>query len=407
DKKLVDMASVLSTVQIEPSDNHPIVTDIGTTSAAFQIWHDRQLISRSNNSPEYPMTPLIAGFQDNNFGRYRWRNYVLGDPQTQHWVIVAERTDIRNRLIDNLIIESATPVIIVLPVALLTIWFLVGFGLRPLRQLARQLQQKQEHDLSPVSLTDPLKELQPLVNSTNNLLARLKNAFEREKRFSADAAHELRTPVSGLKINLYNLQTELPDNKNFKLLTAGVNRMEHVIEQILSLYRTTADQHMANFERLDLHEIAQYSIAQQYSGFEKKMQQIELSGTSTWLQCDRFSIEILLQNLLGNANKYTPESGNIKVSVNNIDDHIQLKIEDSGPGIPEDNYHRVFDRFYRMDGDQHDSGIEGCGLGLSIVQHIVQLHRGNIRLSRSKFPTGLAITIDFPTSDQGSEKGKS
>ena len=396
DKQLVDMANVLSTLQIEPESNQPIVTNIETTSTAFQIWHNQKLISRSNNSPEQPMAKLTAGFQNSNFGQYRWRNYVHNNPLTGRWVITAERTDIRNHLIDNLIIKSALPVIIMLPVALTIIWFLVGSGLKPLRQLSEQLQQKQEHDLSPVSLNNPLKELQPLVDSSNNLLARLENAFERAKRFSADAAHELRTPISGLKVNLYNLQAESPDDKNLKPLITGVNRMEHLVEQILSLYRTTPDQYMANFEYLDLHEITQQSIAQQYSIFEAKEQQIELFGNSVMLQCDRFTIETLLNNLISNASKYTPEHGQIEISISEDDDYIRLRIEDSGPGIPEDKYHRVFDRFYRLDGDQHDSDIEGCGLGLSIVQHIVQLHHGNIQLSHSKFSTGLAITVAFP-----------
>jgi two-component system sensor histidine kinase QseC len=404
DKQLVDMASVLSVLQIEPEDNQSIVTNVETTSTAFQIWHNQQLISRSNNAPEHPMTSLTAGFQNSNFGQYRWRNYVHNNPASQRWVITAERTDIRNRLIDNLIIESALPVIIMLPVALLIIWFLVGSGLKPIRQLSEQLQQKQINDLSPVSLTESLKELQPLVDSTNSLLARLKNAFEREKYFSADAAHELRTPISGLKVNLHNLQAESPDNQNLKPLIAGVDRMGHIVNQILSLYRTTPDQYMVNFESLDLHEIVQYSIAQQYSDFEKKNQKIELSGKSTHLQGDKFTLETLLHNLLSNASKYTPEGGRIEVSISKDDDYIRLKIEDSGPGIPEEKYDRIFDRFYRLNGDKHNSGIEGCGLGLSIVQHIVQLHHADIELSPSKFSTGLAITIKFPLLHPESKK---
>ena len=182
--------------------------------------------------------------------------------------------------------------------------------------------------------------------------------------------------------------------------------MEHLVEQILSLYRTTPDQYMANFEYLNLYEITQQSIAQQYSTFETKDQQIELFGNSAWLQCDRFTIETLLNNLISNASKYTPEHGQIEISISEDDDYIRLKIEDSGPGIPEDKYHRVFDRFYRLDGDQHDSDIEGCGLGLSIVQHIVQLHHGEIQLSHSKFPTGLAITVAFPAISPSDQPGK-
>jgi two-component system sensor histidine kinase QseC len=404
DKQLVDMANVLSSLQIQQEHTQPFVTDVESTNTAFQIWHNQQLINRSSNAPDKPITQLVPGFHDNNFGQYRWRIYVHLNEYNQRWVITAERADSRNRLIDNFILESVLPIILTLPIAAILIWLLIGSGLKPLRQLARQVQHKQEHDLSPVTLTGPLNELQPLVDSTNNLLARLERSLTRAKRFSSDAAHELRTPISGLKINLHNLQTESPDDKNLKLLSAGVNRMGHVVEQILSLYRTTPDQYMANFDSHDLHAIAQQSIAQYYPHIETKQQQIELSGESVWFQCDQFTIETLLQNLLGNANKYTPKGGNIKITISQIDDAVRLKVEDSGPGIPEDKYHRVFDRFYRLDGDQHTSEIEGCGLGLSIVQHIVQLHHGEVKLSHSKFDTGLAITINFPTVDSINEQ---
>ena len=144
DKQLVDMASVLSVMQIEPerkkASKQSIISNIETTNTAFQIWYKQQLISRSNNAPEQLMTSLSEGFQNSNFAHYRWRNYVHFNAATERWVITAERTDIRNRLIDNLITESALPVIIMLPVASLIIWFLVGSGLKPLRQLAIQLQ---------------------------------------------------------------------------------------------------------------------------------------------------------------------------------------------------------------------------------------------------------------------------
>lgn len=396
DKQLVDMANVLSVLQMQHGDEDATTINVITTNTAFQVWHNLQLVSRSSNAPKLPMTRLTPGFRDSNFDDYRWRNYVSYNPASERWVITAERADIRNHLIDNFIFESVLPIILMLPIAVLIIWFLVGSGLKPLRQLAEQLQQKQENDLSPVSLVDAPKELQPLVDSTNILLARLESAFDRAKRFSADAAHELRTPISGLKINLYNQQMESPDDKYLALLTAGVNRMEHIVEQILSLYRTTPDQYMADFKYQDLHVIVQDSIARQYSAFENKKQQIELTGEQTTMQCDLFTIETLLQNLLSNANKYTPEFGRIAVDVRQIDSIVQLRVEDSGQGIAEDMYSRIFDRFYRLDGDQHDSDTEGCGLGLSIVQHIVDLHCGEIHLSTSRFASGLAISINFP-----------
>ncbi len=406
DKQLIYMANVLSELPFETGGSRAheksIVIDTLTVGRAFQIWQDEKLVSRSGNAPDTPIARLTAGFQDSNFNQYRWRNYIHHNQDTNHWVIAAERTDIRNRLIDNLIIESALPVIIILPIASIIIWFLVGSGLKPIRQLTQQLQLKQANDLSPVFLNEPLKELQPLINSTNSLLARLKNSFEREKHFSADAAHELRTPISILKIHLYNLQADSPDNEKLQPLISAVERMGHLIEQILSLYRTTPDQYMANFKSIDLYHVLQDSIAQQYSMFEAKNQQIELFGETAVLQSDKFILETLLMNLLSNASKYTPENGNIEISIRTCNDdksgndYLELKIEDSGPGIPADKYHRIFDRFYRLHGDQHNSKIEGCGLGLSIVQHIVQLHNGTIKLSPSKFDSGLAVTIQLP-----------
>ena len=143
DKQLVDMANVLSTLPIEPENNQSIASNVETSSTAFQIWHNQQLISRSNNSPETPMANLTTGFQNSNFGQYRWRNYVHNNPETGRWVITAERTDIRNHLIDSLIIKSALPVLVMLPIASIIIWFLLGTGLKPLRELSDQLQQKQ------------------------------------------------------------------------------------------------------------------------------------------------------------------------------------------------------------------------------------------------------------------------
>ena len=403
DKQLIYTANILSSLPVSSNTNndleHYIIrSNTLTNSRAFQVWHNNHLISRSSNAPETPISTLETGFHTSNFNQYRWRTYTQLNSDTQHRVITAERTDIRNRLIDNLIIQSALPVIITLPVAAVFIWFLIGSGLQPVRRLSEQLQQKQAHDLSPVSLYKPVNEVQPLVYSVNNLLARLKSAFEREKHFSADAAHELRTPISILKIDLYNLQAEFPDNNKLQPLLTSVERMGHLVEQILTLYRTTPAQYLEKFEPIDLYQSAQDSVAQQYPYFDSKNQQIELLGSCSMISSDRFLLETLLQNLLSNASKYTPANGRIEISVTTDKHGAQLKIEDSGPGIPEDKYQRIFDRFYRLHGDQNNSSIEGCGLGLSIVKHIVELHHGEIHLSHSHFKSGLAVSIHFPVS---------
>lgn len=267
--------------------------------------------------------------------------------------------------------------------------------MRPLHALAEQLKLKQADDLSPVILDQTPTELLQLTQTTNALFKRLDDAFQREQRFSADAAHELRTPVSALKVHLHNLRTTLGEqNKELNLLHQGVERRGHLIEQILALYRTSPDQAMSNFSLIDIYALTQNSIANDYPQFEEKQQTIELIGEPSNMMDDQFALETLLQNLLSNASKYTPTGGHILVKIQPSITDIQWSIEDSGSGIPESQYNRVFERFYRL--EQHQPKAIGCGLGLAIVNHIVALHRATIKLSHSCFDSGLKTTINFP-----------
>jgi two-component system sensor histidine kinase QseC len=300
-------------------------------------------------------------------------------------------------LAEEVVLESLLPIVMAIPVAALIIWVAVGIGLRPLRDFADQIRGKRADDLSPVELETVPRELTTVVANTNALLSRLDEAFAREQRFSADAAHELRTPISVLKVHLHNLRTRLGnEDEDLNLLREGVERMGHLIEQILALYRTSPDQAAVKFEQVDMYQLAQDLIARDYDRFEDKDQRIELEGATAHIQGNAFALETLLHNLLANANKYTPSSGEILVEVKPEDNGCLLVVEDSGPGIPEQQYQRVFERFYRLHGDHHDSGIVGCGLGLTIVKHIVDLHQGRIELGRSRFKTGLKVEIHFP-----------
>ena len=172
--------------------------------------------------------------------------------------------------------------------------------------------------------------------------------------------------------------------------------MEHLVQQILNLYRTTPDQFMATFSIFDLNEVTKKVLINLYEYIDKKQQLIELQGDKALMLGDKSAIEILLVNLIENANKYTPKFGKILVTITIHESEIQLDIEDSGIGINEKEYQRVFERFYREGGDQHASQEQGCGLGLSIVEHIIDLHEAKISLSQSRFETGLKVSIIFP-----------
>ena len=245
-----------------------------------------------------------------------------------------------------------------------------------------------------------------MVESSNELLSRLQKSFDRERRFSSDAAHELRTPISALKINLYNLKSVIPeDNESYQLLDLSIQRMSHLIEQMLILYRTVPEQYVNNFQRIDLYALVKNQIIEQYSRFSDKQQVIELDGEAFEITADVFSLNILLKNLLDNANKYTPEGGNILLSLKqkkrgDRKAKAVLTIDDSGSGIAEEYYGRVFERYYRI-GDQKSPNTIGSGLGFSIIHHILDLHDGEISLEKSCFETGLKVTIILPVDKIG------
>lgn len=397
DAELADRAHLLLTVVDERTAPGTVVQV--SNKYGFQLWQDGELILRSNNTPDTAIAAFENGYRNNNFGQHRWRTYTWHDAAANgdRWAIAAEQLAARNALAEKVILESVLPVVIALPVTGLLIWFVVGSGLSPLRRLAGHLRNRHANDLAPVPLERQPLELMQLVTSTNELLQRLQASFNREKRFASDAAHELRTPLSALKVHLHNIAQELPAaDHELQQLVAATGRMENLIEQILSLYRTAPDQYMARFDELDIYQLVQDVMASAYDNFENKTIQLELCGNTTRMAGDRFALTTLVQNLLDNSCKYTPPGGRVRVTVSEDTDSVTLQFEDSGPGIPDAQRTRVFDRFYRLGGDQHESGVIGCGLGLAIVNHIAELHTATVELGVSGFGSGLLVSVIFP-----------
>jgi two-component system sensor histidine kinase QseC len=396
DAELADRAHLLVTVVDERTAAGTVVQ--ASNKYAFQLWQNGELILRSNNTPDTAIAAFESGYRDTNFGQHRWRTYTWHDAASGgRWAMAAEQLATRNALAEKVILESVLPVVMALPVTGLLIWFVVGSGLSPLRRLAGHLRNRHANDLAPVPLERQPRELMQLVTSTNELLQRLQASFNREKRFASDAAHELRTPLSALKVHLHNIAQDLPAaNHELQQLVAATGRMENLIEQILSLYRTAPDQYMARFDEIDIYQLVQDVMASAYDNFENKAIQLELCGDATRMAGDRFALMTLVQNLLDNACKYTPPGGYVRVTVSEDSDSVILQIEDSGPGIPDAQRTRVFDRFYRLGGDQHESGVIGCGLGLAIVNHIAELHAATVELGVSGFGSGLLVSVIFP-----------
>lgn len=392
DNQLQDIAQLVSNLDVGDITND-IVLENGMS---FQIWNQNELVAKSLDAPKTPISEIATGFGDSNFDGYRWRTFSRVDPQSGRRVIVAERTDLRFVLAENVVLQSVSPILLGIPLVGLLIWTIVSLGLRPLKILSTELKNKQAHDLTPIYTKNSTKELQQVVESTNGFIKRLDKVLEREKRFSADAAHELRTPISALKVQLHNLGDEIdPNSEAYLQLQRGVSRMQHLIEQLLSLYRTTPEQFAENCQSVDLFHIVQNQIAEMYANFEDKDQSLELQGRSVKIDGDQFALETLVSNLLSNANKYTPAGGKISVVVSETPTKVVLSVEDTGPGISLEDKERVFDRFYRADRLIDDAVVPGCGLGLTIIAHIAALHNAKVDIEDAGETAGCNFKISF------------
>lgn len=394
DRQLKDFAVLLTSVEFNTATRQ-ILDD---ESKAIQVWtREGVLAIRSAQVPETKIADLKVGYSYSNFKGLRWRVYVHQSRRDMSWIMVGEPINLRFTLAEAVILDSVIPIVLIIPILGLMIWGVVGKGLLPLGKLAQQLTAKQSDDLVPISVANQPVELLTVTQSINALMMRLSDAFDRERRFASDAAHELRTPISVLKVQLHNLSQTLPKNlEGLDGLKQGVDRMEHLVEQILALYRSSPEQLKSEFTKVDIYRLAQDVIGRVYDEIAEKEQQIELVGSSAWVIGDEFALETLLKNLISNAIKYTPCKGEILVEVKPVSFGVLLKVDDSGPGIPENLRHRVFERFYRVGGDHHNSGVVGCGLGLSIVQHIATVHGATLTLGDSRFDKGLSVKVSFP-----------
>jgi two-component system OmpR family sensor kinase len=248
--------------------------------------------------------------------------------------------------------------------------------------------------MSPLAEAGLPDELRPLVASLNGLLARLSDALAAQRRFTADAAHELRTPLAALKLQLDFARREGAANgaASFDDLAAGVERASHVVEQLLTLARIEPEAFAERRTECDLAAIARDAIVSRAALAGAKSIDLGLArDASAKVLGDPATLAILLSNLLDNAIRYTPSGGRVDVAIDADDTGADLVVADTGPGIPPEDRDRVFDRFYRAANDE-----SGSGLGLSIVKRIADAHHAAITLDAPAHGTGLVVRVHFP-----------
>ena len=311
---------------------------------------------------------------------------------------VAERINTRTEFAGLIILRMVLPQAILIMLAAFLVWYAVKRGLAPLSSLRREIESRSHRDLSALSESQAPQEVQPLIRAMNDLLQRLSKALETQQRFIADAAHQLRTPVAGIKTQteLALRQTKSDEAQaTLRQLHTATEQATRLINQLLSLARSEPGTQIAHtMERLDLSALARDATTEWVPralardidlGFDSLTQDTAVTGNV-------FLLREMLNNLLDNAVRYTPGGGHVTVRLTSDGGRLALTVEDNGPGIAESDRERVFERFYRVLG----SGAEGCGLGLAIVREIAIGHNAEIVLGQGTGGVGTAVKISFP-----------
>ena len=362
----------------------------------------------------YLLIHLLLGFTAiiaiMTIASYYWDHKSI-DHHLDHWLqrstqhcqstspITADRNSIRQSLESQIATNTVYILIFSYPILGLLIWFIIGRGLNALSRVGKEVGDRATHYLEPFDLKSIPIEMLPLIDELNKLFLRLHQGLEREKAFSANAAHELRTPLAAIKTQAQvarKTNDETQRKTALRNLIASVDRCTHVVQQLLILSRLVPEATLQDVSKVDLSNLTAEVIAGLAPAAINKQIDIELIAASKkiYLAANATALSILIRNLVDNAIRYTPEHGIITVHLSQSIDqrHSTLRVSDNGPGISPELRSQVFERFYRVLGNQSS----GSGLGLAIVQQIASLHNAKVILETPINGQGLDVIIHFP-----------
>jgi two-component system, OmpR family, sensor histidine kinase TctE len=313
---------------------------------------------------------------------------------------VAETLDKRNRLANEIIKGVIFPQFMILPLALMLVWFGLSRGLAPLQSLQRRIRDRRPDDLSPIDPNAAPEEIAPLVDAFNDLLLRLRENVDAQKRFIADAAHQMKTPLAGLRTQSeLALRESNPDEQRRTLeqLAVGSQRAAHLITQLLALARTENLRERLVLEPLELCAFSRAVVADWVpAALERRIDfGFEAQCERATLDANPILLRELFNNLIDNALRYTPAGGTVTVRIRSAPGTVSVEVEDSGPGVPDEERRYVFERFYRVLG----TDVDGSGLGLAIVREIAEQHLATVRVEPARpdvEPPGARFVVEFP-----------
>ncbi|MES2351628.1 MAG: ATP-binding protein [Pseudomonadota bacterium] len=370
-----------------------------------QVWTpDGAQVFRSLSRAALPQRAVL-GFSNVKANNTTYRIFSV---QTSNQTVqVAQDMAVRQRMAGTLALRTVGPIAVMAPVLMLVVWWVVSGSLAPVSRVKRQVAARQADDLSPVSENDLPDEVLPLVHELNLLFGRVRTAFDAQQHFVADAAHELRSPLAALKLQVLSLeraQDEAARSLAISRVTAGIERATRLVEQLLVLARQEGSVNDVKLEPVSLSDLVKRTLGDMAGLAQAR--QIDLGlhhADEATVDGQPDALIILLRNLVDNAIKYTPSGGTVDIDLRrsagatgvakaNVPGRVVLSVEDSGPGIPPEERERVFSRFYRVPGSQ----AGGSGLGLAIIKSIAERHGAVLTLDQSERLGGLKVKVDFP-----------
>lgn len=389
------IAQVVGEVEEIDLEHAPLLHE-DARKVAFQVWdREGRLRLHSLKSPNEPLGGEAPGLTQRRVEGHQWRVFSAWDPEGEYLVHVGERLDVREELTEEMLEALLQPLLFALPVLTLAIWLAIRHAMRPLRSLAGQVAERAPEHLAPLPESGVPREVGPLVAQLNRLFDRIAASLERERRFTADAAHELRTPVAGIKAQaqVARMAGSAPVREEaLARIEDGADRAARLVGQMLTLARLESQQDTPR-TGLDLHALAVEAAARAAPAALERAVHVEVEGGPAPVKGVPGLLEVLIGNLLDNAVAHSPPEGRVRLGVAREQGRVRLSVEDQGPGIPAGERERAFARFHRLEGAPHG----GSGLGLSIVQRIVDIHGGRVELLEPATGSGLRVEVVLPS----------
>jgi len=365
---------------------------------AFQVFHEGRLALRSSNAPVEPMLAFEGraadGFKTIVIAGTTWRVFATHGSEQDVQVFVGEQVESRNSILWAVLRSALGPMLFAVPLLALAAWWAVRRGVAPLRLLGRTLAQRSPQTLQPIVVNGAPSEMSPMLDALNGLFRRIAELLESERRFTADAAHELRTPIAGIRAQAQVALGATADSERTHALHAtlqGCDRATRLVEQLLTLSRLEAGAEHP-LVAIDLAALARQVVAEVAPVALSKQQSVEVdAGKPCTVQGDATLLSVMIRNLVDNAIRYSPAGAIVKITALAEQGAVRLSVEDSGPGVSSADMARIGERFFRVVG----TGQDGSGLGWSIARRIAAVHRAVMRVAKSELLGGLSVEVRF------------